>query len=60
MKFKAEIKLDNAAFEDNPEELSDIFKRIAERATDLHNPNSRFVYDSNGNQVGHWEIIETP
>ncbi len=59
MKFKAEIKLDSAAFEDNPEELSAILKGIAEKMTNWQQmTDSRFISDSNGNLVGHWEIVE--
>lgn len=54
MKFKAEIKMDNAAFEDS-EELSRILKKIAKEVTEQK---KRFVNDYNGNLVGSWEIVE--
>jgi hypothetical protein len=46
-----QINTDNAAFEDNPTELSDILESVAT----YYKENGYFadyVYDSNGNKVG--------
>lgn len=44
------VDLENAAFEDNPNEVSYIFRQIEEKIK-LGLPKSR-VFDSNGNDVG--------
>jgi hypothetical protein len=46
-----QITTDNAAFEDNPTELSDILESIATRYRESGDF-SDYVYDSNGNKVG--------
>lgn len=55
MKFKCEIDMDNAAFEDNPSvELSRILRSIAvEVECDYTSGNIR---DFNGNKVGKFSI----
>ena len=60
MRFKLEIKMDNAAF-DEPTELPRILQDIARRCTGdieaiaVNGPRS--VYDVNGNVVGTFDII---
>jgi hypothetical protein len=51
-----QINTDNAAFDDNPSELSDILESIA-TAYRENGYFSDYVYDSNGNKVGqiNWE-----
>lgn len=57
MKFELKIKMDNAAFEDNPEvELAIRLDKIA-LAVSNNNSNGR-VIDSNGNHVGAWIITD--
>ena len=46
-----QINTDNAAFEDNPTELSDILESIATRYRES-GYFADYVYDSNGNKVG--------
>jgi hypothetical protein len=56
MKFKAYIKMDNAAFDEMPEyELSRILENIALSIKDGSTYNT--CMDINGNRVGEWEII---
>lgn len=46
------IETDNAAFEDNPNEIREVLARIADSVT-----NGEYVgiiRDSNGNAVGNW------
>lgn len=56
MKLKIEISLDNAAFEDNPEELREIFNKIEDQINELEEEQTRSVFNSNSNSVGYWEI----
>ena len=56
MKLKIEINMDNAAFEDNPEDeirsiLDDIYPEVMNRRKVK-------LRDSNGNTVGHYKITE--
>ena len=51
-----QIRLDNAAFEDSPEEISKILKNIS---FDLSKGYSNsIIRDSNGNNVGEFAIVE--
>lgn len=50
-KITIQINTDNAAFEDNPFELSDILESIATRYRESGDF-ADYVYDSNGNKVG--------
>ncbi len=55
MKFNLEIDMDNAAFEDNLNELSNIFTRLSKRVKDNQlEPDAGYIRDSNGNKVGDW------
>ena len=54
MKLTLEITMDNAAFEDDPQELSRILSKLAEQAD--HDPHTRPVFDINGNTVGRFTI----
>lgn len=56
MTFELNINLDNAAFEENPEELENILARIAGRI-DVRAPGLGSILDSNGNTVGEWRVI---
>jgi len=58
MKFQATIKLDHAAFEDGPDELAQLLRRIAELVAEGRTGYP--ITDSNGNRVGEWEITRTP
>ena len=56
MKIRLEITCDNAAFEDNPNELGDILRHIG-RLADNHGSLADVpIYDTNGNRVGLIEI----
>lgn len=56
MKFKCEIDMNNAAFEDNPNfELSRILRSIAQET--VCDCTSGTIRDSNGNKVGGYSII---
>ena len=50
-KITIQISTDNAAFEDNPTELSDILESVATRYRESGDF-ADYVYDSNGNKVG--------
>ena len=56
MKLRIEIHTDNAAFEDNPNELGDILRHLGSLADDHASLDRVPVHDSNGNRVG---LIET-
>ena len=55
MKIVIDIKTDNAAFEENPDELQSI---LIEAAENIAQSDSREcnLYDSNGNRVGVYKI----
>ena len=55
MKFKLEFNMDNASFDDDPENeilntLVDVGKYVLRGLT------SRTIQDLNGNTIGNWEI----
>ncbi len=61
MKFKTEIDLDNAAFIDNSNELSNALEEIAIKVGEISYLNTAggfngIIKDSNGNTVGVWTI----
>ena len=53
MNIQIEINLDNAAFQDNPEELAQILEKIPH---DVKPGRVGTLTDSNGNTVGHWQV----
>ena len=53
--FTCTVDLRNAVFEDNPSELANILRQVADRVDGTSNTASRIV-DSNGALVGMWEI----
>jgi len=61
MEIKINIKMDNAAFEDsNGIELARILRRLADRVdeTERKDGDGEYLFDKNGNRVGHWEVTE--
>ena len=55
MKFTMEVNMDNAAFEDSPEnELARILSVAAEQVKASYR--SRTCQDINGNTVGQWNV----
>ncbi len=60
MNFKLKVKMDNAAFEDDPGgEVARILRAVAEKVE--HHPHfspghSQPVRDYNGNEVGHFDV----
>lgn len=59
-KFKLTITLDNAAFEDEANELAWILRRIATHLDRLEKAPwaSQTIFDSNGNDVGRYAAKE--
>ncbi len=65
MEFKLSINLDNAAFQDNPSELADILRSLANRlesdnpltGLDVGDFTNLPIRDSNGNRVGVANIV---
>ena len=55
MKITINIKTDNAAFQDNPEELQNILTKAVEDIAQSGRK-ERMLYDSNGNKVGNYKI----
>lgn len=55
MQIDIEIMLDNAAFEDNPNELSQILDKIPNH---VRPGDEGKLMDSNGTRVGRWEVNE--
>jgi hypothetical protein len=63
MKLLIEIDLDNSAFQDNPNEIRDVLKKVAAGVTDSSWESFpanffevSFIQDSNGNTVGSWTL----
>ena len=57
MKFKCEIELDNAVFDEPSSELSDILKKIARQVDEFDCvERNKAVWDYNGNKIGTWII----
>jgi len=56
MNIQIEINLDNAAFQDSPEELAQILDKIP---NDIKPGREGSLRDSNGNTVGHWQVSES-
>lgn len=52
MKFILAVDMDNAAFTDNPSELADILRSLADRIDNGQNVDGLTLRDSNGNPVG--------
>lgn len=58
MKLRIEIKMDNAAFDDNPDEVSDILFPVGRR---VFNGDDEFnLHDHNGNTVGKVVVTGRP
>lgn len=60
MKFKLEIDMGNAAFEDYPDELPKLLELMAllARGNKWIKGDSGPLFDTNGNKVGAWEVTE--
>ncbi|MDQ3159305.1 MAG: hypothetical protein M3P98_04205 [bacterium] len=61
MKFKLEIKMDNAAFEGfNGNQLAYILERLARKLDgyDFADGEGSTLLDTNGNTVGGWEVTK--
>lgn len=56
MQITININLNNAAFEDNPNELQEILGRLPHN---LKPGDDGKLKDSNGNTVGQWEVNES-
>lgn len=55
--FKCAIRMDSAAFEDNPSELAELTARITmSLRVNGTFPRETVIMDSNGNRVGSWKI----
>lgn len=55
MRFTLTIDCDNAAFDENPNELDELVHVVAQRIE--AGRESGKVMDHNGNSVGSWEIV---
>ena len=55
--FKMQVEMENAVFEDNPEELQRIMRQAASTCELLHDGSRVSLFDANGNKVGFMEII---
>jgi hypothetical protein len=63
MKAMIEINLDNDAFQQNPLELANVLRNLAEDIEYINGPNlGTFIgiVDVNGNTVGSLEVVEAP
>ena len=56
MKFTMEVKMDNAAFVDDPTELTRILQGVTDRVAAGFDEG--FCVDINGNTVGRFEVSE--
>ena len=54
MKLTIEINLDNAAFDDNPDELNEIMEKVVNKMDNMQFEGK--LLDSQGNTVGQYEI----
>jgi hypothetical protein len=61
--FALAIDVDNAAFEDNPDELADVLIKAAAAVIDFvfepGHPHRSILLDSNGTTVGGWAKADT-
>ena len=57
MQITINVKLDNSAFEDNPNELQEILARQIPH--NIKPGDDGKLKDSNGNTVGQWEVNES-
>lgn len=55
MEIKIRINLDNAAFDDNPDELAEVLGQIP---YEVGEGDGGKLVDSNGNTVGRWFVSE--
>ena len=56
-KFDCKIEMVNASFEDNPNQLADLLRAIAEHVDGMGTERTAgLLVDDNGNSVGKWEI----
>ena len=55
--FRMQVEMENAAFEDNPEELQRIARKAASTVDLLREESRVSLFDANGNKVGFMEII---
>ena len=55
--FKMQVEMENAAFEDNPEELRRIVRKASSTCELLHDGSRVSLFDANGNKVGFMEIV---
>jgi hypothetical protein len=51
------VTMDNSAFWNNPTELADLLRNVAEKVEDSEDTQGALM-DSNGNTVGHWSLDE--
>jgi hypothetical protein len=54
MKIVIDIKTDNAAFEDNPNEVRDILGQVQDHIR--IGPTEGILFDSNGNTIGKFKV----
>lgn len=56
-KFSCKISLLNASFNDNPSQLADLLRAIADQIDGMGTERTAgLLVDDNGNSVGKWEI----
>lgn len=55
MELTITINLDNAAFEDNPDEL----RKVLEQVSIYQDGMTRTLRDSNGNTIGHYVVSQS-
>jgi len=56
MKIIIEVNMDNASFNDNPNELGEILTQIP---SNIKAGDDGVLKDSNGNKVGFWDAFES-
>ncbi len=59
MTLLIELDMDNAAFEENPNELRNIFERIERLVPQYKIGDSFPIRDSNGNKIGAWRLAHS-
>lgn len=54
--FALIVRLDSAAFADNPSELADALRKVADQVDPLPDAAGAEIVDTNGNGCGSWVI----
>lgn len=57
--FTLTVTMDNDAFNDGMGGREELAVILTEAATQVEDSDERYLYDSNGNKVGKWSVVDT-